>query len=100
MYSTRRLLAVPFVGKDVPSRASEFAHPDITIGCSSLFSCSGLSILAYRYEGVRPSDFKEVLKSLQLKMLNETGPFPQRKACRTFVAWVNAAGGRVRGQKT
>jgi hypothetical protein len=29
---SRRLLAVPFVGKDVPSRASEFAHPDVLIG--------------------------------------------------------------------
>ena len=38
--STRRLLAVPFVGKDVPSRASEFSHPDILIG---------LTILAFRY---------------------------------------------------
>lgn len=31
-------------GKDVPSRASEFAHPDVVIG---------LTILAYRYEGLR-----------------------------------------------
>lgn len=38
--TTRKLLAVPFVGKDVPSRASEFAHPDILIG---------LTILAFRY---------------------------------------------------
>lgn len=37
--STRKLMAVPFVGKDVPSRASEFAHPDILIG---------LTILAFR----------------------------------------------------
>ena len=26
---THRLNAVPFVGEDVPSRASEFAHPDV-----------------------------------------------------------------------
>lgn len=38
--TTRKFLAVPFVGKDVPSRASEFAHPDILIG---------LTILAFRY---------------------------------------------------
>lgn len=38
---SRRLLAVPFVGKDVPSETNEFAHPDIVIG---------LTILAYRYE--------------------------------------------------
>jgi hypothetical protein len=39
---SRLLMAVPFVGKDVPSQASEFAHPDALIG---------LTILAYRYEG-------------------------------------------------
>ena len=39
---SRRLLAVPFLGKDVPSRSSEFAHPDVLIG---------LTVLAYRYEG-------------------------------------------------
>ena len=36
---SRRYLAVPFVGKDAPSHASEFAHPDVAIG---------LTILAYR----------------------------------------------------
>ena len=41
MPRSRFKLAVPFVGKDVPSRASEFAHPDIIIG---------LTVLAYRYE--------------------------------------------------
>ena len=38
---SRRFLAVPFVGKDAPSPASEYAHPDIAIG---------LSFLAYRCE--------------------------------------------------
>ena len=32
MPKSRKLLAVPFVGKDVPSRASEFSHPDVVIG--------------------------------------------------------------------
>ena len=36
---SRLKLAVPFIGKDVPSKSSEFAHPDIIIG---------LTILAYR----------------------------------------------------
>lgn len=36
---SRRLLAVPFVGKDVPSASSQFSHPDVVIG---------LSILSYR----------------------------------------------------
>ena len=42
MPRSRLKLAVPFVGKDVPSAASEFAHPDVTIGAS---------VLAYRYSG-------------------------------------------------
>ena len=62
MPKTRKLLAVPFVGKDVPSRASEFAHPDVVIG---------LTILAYRYEGLRHSDFYEVMKALRAQMMKE-----------------------------
>jgi len=38
--TSRKLCAVPFIAKDVPSRASEFAHPDIMVG---------LTILAFRY---------------------------------------------------
>ena len=45
---SRRFLAVPFVGKDAPSHASEFAHPDVAIG---------VTILAYRYEGMREQGF-------------------------------------------
>jgi hypothetical protein len=41
MPRSRFKLAIPFVGKDVPSRASEFAHPDIIIGLTvrSCASC-------------------------------------------------------------
>ena len=47
--------AVPFVGKDSPSRASEFAQPDIS---------AGLTILAYRYEGLRKTDLYGVVQVL------------------------------------
>ena len=30
--TSRRLLAVPFVGKDIPSQTNEFSHPDVVIG--------------------------------------------------------------------
>eukprot|EP01052_Picozoa_sp_SAG31_P007493 SAG31_NODE_357_length_17115_cov_64.211801_5_plen_770_part_00 len=43
--SSRRYMAVPFTGKDTPSAAAEFSHPDILIL---------LTLLAYRYEGLRP----------------------------------------------
>jgi hypothetical protein len=43
MPKSRKLTAVPFVGKDVPSAKSEFSHPDVLIG---------LTDLAYRYQGM------------------------------------------------
>ena len=54
--TSRKLTAVPFIAKDVPSRASEFAHPDVLIG---------LTILGFRYEGLRERDFHLVLKHLR-----------------------------------
>ncbi len=56
MPRTRELLAVPFIGKDVPSRSSEFAHPEVLIG---------LSILSYRYEGLRRDNLLEIVKDLK-----------------------------------
>lgn len=53
---SRRYLAVPFVGKDAPSHAAEFAHPDVAIG---------LTILGYRYEGMRQQDFGPALRLLR-----------------------------------
>jgi Ca2+-binding EF-hand superfamily protein len=88
MPRSRKLLAVPFVGKDVPSEASEFSHPDVVIG---------LSILAYRYEGLRKSDYRSVMVSLQSEMQSETGPYKKREAWHTFAKWVALSGARVRG---
>ena len=61
---SRKLTAVPFVAKDVPSRASEFAHPDVLVG---------LTILAYRYEGLRKRDFFLVMRHLKDEMDDEGG---------------------------
>jgi len=76
MPRTRAKLAVPFVGKDVPSQSSEFAHPDVIIG---------LTILAYRYEGLRWSDFTDIIASLRSTMTMELGPYNERKSCRRYV---------------
>ena len=76
---SRRVMAVPFVGKDVPSDASEFSHPDVVIG---------LSILAYRYEGCRETDYASVIMSLQAEMQSETGPYHKRVSWHTFAKWV------------
>jgi len=84
----RRLLAVPFVGKDCPSASSQFSHPDVAIG---------LTILAYRYERLRRTDFARVMRQLKTELNAQIGPFKSRPASLTFSAWVGAAGGRVRG---
>ena len=88
MPKSRRLMAVPFVGKDVPSPSSEFSHPDVRLG---------LSILAFRYEGLRRTDFMTVMETLRDDMEQELIPFNKRKACIKFVSWVESAGARVRG---
>ena len=91
MPSSRAVLGVPFVGKDVPSRSSEFAHPDIIIG---------LTILAYRYEGLRESDFHDIIASLRSTLTKEIGPYATRKSTIRYNRWVAAAGGRIRGQQS
>lgn len=77
--STRRDLAVPFIGKDVPSRSSEFAHPDILIG---------LSVLSYRYEGLRLQDVKRLILQLKQDFSRQVGPRKERPSCELFQAWV------------
>ena len=86
---SRRYLAVPFVGKDAPSHASEFAHPDVAIG---------LTILAYRYEGLRELDFEQdVISLLRADFEKEVGPFALRKSSQLYASWVEQAGGRIKG---
>lgn len=86
MPDTRRYLAIPFEGKDVPSKSSEFAHPDITIG---------LTILGYRYEGLRYTDFDQIMNSLRATLAKEVGPYSQRKSSLLHAEWVTQAGGIV-----
>ena len=86
----RRLAAVPFIGKDIPSRASQFSHPDIVIG---------LTILAYRYEGLRFTDFENVLYLLREQLDAEFGPYHKRPSALRYKGWVEEAGGKVRGPR-
>ena len=87
---SRQLAAIPFIGKDIPSRASQFSHPDIVIG---------LTILAYRYEGLRFTDFENVLTELREKLDSEFGPYHKRPSALRYREWVEAAGGKVRGPR-
>ena len=90
MSMSRRLAAIPFVGKDVPSRASQFSHPDIVIG---------LTIAAYRYEGIRMTDFIATLQELRDMLDGEYGPYHKRPSALRWISWVDAAGGKVRGPR-
>jgi hypothetical protein len=75
---SRRLLAVPFVGKDSPSPNSEFANPEVLIG---------LSLLSYRYEGLRQSDVSAMATHLQMSLQAELGPTHARPSHVLFTAW-------------
>lgn len=85
---SRLKLAVPFVGKDVPSKSSEFAHPDVIIG---------LTILAYRYSGLRRDDYIDVVDSMTSQFSHEIGPARDRESSLRHEYWVYAAGGAIRG---
>lgn len=75
---SRDLLAVPFVGKDVPSQGSEFSSPEVAIG---------MTINAFRIEGMREVDLK-VLVTRQLDAFaKESGPPEQRRAYQQFEDW-------------
>lgn len=89
MPRTRGKLAIPFVGKDVPSRSSEFAHPDVIIG---------LTILAYRYEGLRWSDFEDIISNIRSTLTKEIGPYRLRKSSILYSNWVRDAGGSIKGE--
>jgi hypothetical protein len=79
---SRRLLAVPFVGKDVPSRSSEFANPEVQIG---------LTILAYKLHGLRQKNTKELVTELKRSFLMEPGPFSDRPSRILFEEWKTEA---------
>ena len=54
------------------------SHPDINVG---------LTISAYRYEGMRSSDVRRVVSALQRQLRNQVGPFSQRPASKLFESW-------------
>jgi len=80
--STRRLVAVPFLAKDVPSRSSEFAHAEVIIG---------LTTLAYRIEGLRRSDLRHVISTMKQAASMEQGPEHQRPSAKRFDMFVRQA---------
>lgn len=83
---SRWWLAVPYIGKDVPSRAAEFACPEVLIG---------LSVLAFRYEGLRMKDFRLLVSNLKDRMRHETGPVPDRPSRILFDSWISSGLRRI-----
>ena len=73
---------------DVPSTSSEFAHPDVIIG---------LTIMAYRYSGLRETDFVTVMDSLTSEFVNDIGPAQERASNVRYNEWVLRSGGMIRG---
>lgn len=86
----RKLLAIPFVGKDVPSESAEFAHPDVVIG---------LTVLAYNYEGLRGDHIKLLAKLLKDEHKRQPGKASDRPAQKLLDAWIAHACDRLRREK-
>eukprot|EP00966_Prymnesium_polylepis_P158367 3660630-Prymnesium_polylepis.1 len=86
---SRELLAVPFVGKDAPSRAAEFSNPDVVIG---------LTVAAYRIEGLRERDMAALVKKQRLEFDRSTGDERLRPQWVRFDKWTRL--GRQRWQRT
>lgn len=55
----------------------------------------GLTIFAYRYEGLRYTDFDQIMNSLRATLAKEVGPYSQRKSSLLHQSWVAQAGGLV-----
>ncbi|EKX73094.1 conserved hypothetical protein [Theileria equi strain WA] len=87
---TRKMLAVPFIGKGAPVRDSEFSHPDVLIG---------FTILAYKYQGLRVSDFVLAMRHLAQRFYEEPGRAEDRQSYKLFNRWVLSAGAKLRVSK-
>lgn len=60
----------------------------------------GLTVLAYRYEGLRRIDFEQdVIALLRSDFEKEVGPFPLRKSSLLYESWVQQAGGKIKGSR-
>jgi hypothetical protein len=83
MPPSRAKLAVPFISKDVPAPASEFAQPDVVIG---------LTFLAYRIQGLRVADFTNAIDTLIRDFESESGPKHERRAAERYAEWLERSG--------
>ena len=75
---SRELLSVPFVGKDVPSMGAEFSSPEVVIG---------MTIAAFRIEGMREADMKSLILKLSDAFSKESGPPERRPSGKLIKTW-------------
>ena len=80
VFAQALLLLIPYDSNSrsppiVCRRSSEFAHPDILIG---------LTVLAYRYEGLRRKDLFFVLRNLRSALEEEAGAYKNRPSAQLF----------------
>ena len=85
--ASRLLLALPFDGLEQPSDSAEFAHPDVAIG---------LTILAFRHEGLRQEDLLVLIRALKGAFNRGSGPPEQRPE---WVLWNQWTEGAILGQQ-
>ena len=76
-----RVMAVPFVGKDVLVVRPN-AHPDVLIG---------LTVIAYRYSGLRRKDLQRIVMQLKQDYTRQIGPRTDRPAAVLFRHWLDLA---------
>ena len=77
--ASRKYCAVPFMGKDVPSPAAEFAHPDIIIG---------LTVAAYLHEGMRLENVSETTRMMKDELTKESGTLATRPQFVLFESYI------------
>ena len=66
---------MPFIGKDVPSEASEYSQPEVGIG---------LTILALRHEGMRRDAVASMLRGLRDDFAQQHGVASKRPAALAY----------------
>ncbi len=59
----------------------------------------GLTVLAYRYSGIRKDDFNDLVDSLTSQFVNEIGPARDRESSLRHEEWVYHSKGSLRGLK-
>jgi hypothetical protein len=76
--SSRRLLAVPFTGRNTPSANSEFASADAALAAT---------LAAYAQSGLRLADSRRLLERLGQELATEAGPLDARATHCMFREW-------------